>query len=211
MQTVPSFLSARAMRWLDIGVVLWTAFWLGIATYTGYEVNALRTLSDTVVASGTAAKTAGQELQVIGSVPLVGGRLGALGRQAVAAGESAEVSGRSSHATIDQLAILLGLAIGLIPTVPLLMLYLPLRRSTMRDKASVSDAVRQWRREPALEAFLARRALAYLPYQELRSITADPAPKLDDGGCEDLASAELRRLGLDPAALGISRGSRPES
>jgi hypothetical protein len=195
MPTVPAFLSARSMRWLNLGVALWAAFWIGLGTYTGYEVNALRTLSDTVVKAGQASVAAGSALSTIGRIPLVGGSVGSLGAQAAAAGRSAESSGASSKATIDQLAILFGIAIGLIPTVPLLALYIPLRLSWRRDRDSVRRAVAQWDGEPGLQEFLARRAIAHLPFHELRELGYDGSQDSEANG--ELAAAELRRLGLD--------------
>ncbi len=193
--TVPAFLSARAMRWLNAAVAIWAAFWIGLGTYTGYEVDALHTLSNTVVKAGKATASTGSALAAIGGIPLVGGRVRSLAAQAVAAGRSAESSGASSRDTIDQLAILLGIAIGLIPTVPLLSLYLPFVLSWRRDREAVRRAVEQWDGEPGLEEFLARRALAHLPFVELRDLGSGGMAGFEDR--EALATAELRRLGLD--------------
>jgi hypothetical protein len=195
MPTVPAFLSARAMRWLNVAVVVWAVFWIGLGTYTGYEVNALHTLSNTVVKAGKASASAGNALEAISNIPLVGGRVGSLAAQAVSAGRSAESSGASSKTTIDQLAILLGLAIGLIPTVPLLSLYIPLLVSWRRDRKAVRRAVEQWDGEPGLDEFLARRAQAHLPFAELRGYADERTGALENR--DALAAAELRRLGLD--------------
>ncbi|MGH3051292.1 MAG: hypothetical protein ACRDLK_14140, partial [Gaiellaceae bacterium] len=165
-------------------------------------------LSDTVAKAGVATASTGKAIQAIGSIPLVGATVGNLGAQAVAAGHSAEVSGRSSKTTIDQLAVLLGLAVGLIPTVPLLALYLPLRRSWRRDRRAVGQAVAQWDGEPGLEEFLARRALAHLPYHELRDLADEGSAAFDDGARDRLAAAELHRLGLDGSSRRILRFSR---
>src|SRR5690242_11749321 len=195
MPTAPAFLSARSMRRLNVALAIWTAFWIGIAVYTAYEVAALRTLSHTVVKAGKATESTGHALAAIGHLPFVGGQISSLAAQAVAAGASARASGASTATTIDHLAVLLGIAIALIPTVPLLALYLPLLRSWRRDRKAVRRAITQWDGEPGLEIFLANRALAYMPYHELRQLgydgTAGSAPDAE------LAMAELRRLGLD--------------
>jgi len=34
MPSAPGFLSARAMRRLNVALAIWTAFWIGIAAYT---------------------------------------------------------------------------------------------------------------------------------------------------------------------------------
>ena len=109
-------------------LAVWSAAWLTLGAWTGYEVNQLRTLSDTVVKAGAAVETTGTALEQIGSVPLIGGQFRNLGMQVATAGASAQVSGQQSKSTIDTLAILLGLAIGLVPVGPVVLLFLVLRR-----------------------------------------------------------------------------------
>jgi hypothetical protein len=198
MSTLPAFLSARAMRRLNVVAAIWAAFWIGIAAYTAYEIAALPDLSQTVVKAGAATESTGHAFQALSQLPFVGGRIAHLAAQTVAAGASARASGASAAMTIDELAVLLGVAIGLIPTVPLLALYLPLLVSWRRDRASVSEAVARWDGEPGLETFLAQRALAHLPYRELRELGYDGT----EGSTPNagLAAAELRRLGLDRPA-----------
>jgi hypothetical protein len=209
MPSIPAFLSARAMRWLNVGLAIWAAFWLGIAAYTAYEVAALRALSHTVVKAGAATESTGHALAAVGRLPFVGGQISHLAAQAVAAGASARASGASTATTIDQLAVLLGIAIALIPTVPLLALYLPLRLSWRRDRKAVRNAVARWDGEPELEAFLARRALAHMRYDELRELGYDGV----DGSPPqaDLAAAELRRLGLDRSPRRVVGLRRPRA
>jgi hypothetical protein len=202
MPSVPAFLSARAMRWLNVGLAIWAVFWIGLATYTAYEVAALRTLSHTVVKAGAATESTGHALAAVGQLPLVGGRIAHLAAQAIAAGASARASGASTATTIDQLAVLLGIAIAFIPTVPLLALYVPLQVSWRRDRRAVRRAVARWDGEPDLEAFLARRALAHLPFDELRELGYDGTPGSPPNA--ELAAAELRRLGLDRPARRVA-------
>ena len=57
--------------------------------------------------------------------------------------------------------------------------------------------VARWDGEPGLEEFLARRALAHLPYHELRELSDEGSAAFDDGALDRLAAAELHRLGLD--------------
>jgi hypothetical protein len=198
MPSVPAFLSARAMRRLNVALGIWAVFWIAVAAYTAYEVAALRTLSHTVVKAGTATESTGHALAAVGHLPFVGGRISQLAAQAIAAGASARASGTSTATTIDQLAVLLGIAIALIPTVPLLGLYVPLRLSWRRDRNAVRLAVARWDGEPGLEAFLAQRALAHLPFEELRDLGYDGTEGSPPSS--ELAAAELRRLGLEHPA-----------
>jgi hypothetical protein len=195
------------MRLLDVVLAIWAAFWIAVAAWTAHEVDALRTLGHTVVKAGAATESTGHALMAVGHLPLVGGRISQLAAQAIAGGASVRASGASTTSTIDALAVLLGIAIGLIPTVPLLVLYVPLRRSWRRDSAAVRGAVARWDGDPALEAYLAHRALAHLPFHELREFgydgTGDPVTNAE------LAAAELRRLGLNRAARRQSGLPRP--
>lgn len=195
------------MRWLNVALAIWAAFWIGLAAYTAYEVSALRSLSRTVVKAGAATESTGHALAAVGHLPFVGGRISQLASQAVEAGASARASGASTESTVDQLAVLLGIAIALIPTVPLLALYLPLALGWRRDRKAVRRAVAQWDGEPELEAFLARRALAHLRFDELRELGYG-----DNEGSvptAELAAAELRRLGLDHPARRVAVLRRP--
>lgn len=202
MPSVPAFLSARAMRRLNAGLAIWAAFWIGIAAYTAYEVASLRTLSRTVVKAGAATESTGHALAAIADLPLVGGRIAGLAAQAIAAGASARASGAATASTIDHLAVLLGVAIALIPTVPVLALYLPLLLSWRRDRAAVRSAVARWDGEIGLETFLARRALAHMRFDELRKLGYDG--REGSAPSAELAAAELRRLGLERPARRIA-------
>ena len=204
-----TFLSARAMRRLNVALAIWAALWIGIAAYTAYEVSGLRALSHTVVKAGTATESTGHALAAVGHLPFVGGRISQLADQAVAAGASARKSGASTATTVDQLAVLLGIAIALIPTVPLLALYVPLLLGWRRERREVSRAVARWDGEPGLEAFLAHRALGHMPFEQLRALGYDGMPGSPANA--DLAAAELRRLGLDrPARRVVSLRRRRE-
>jgi hypothetical protein len=206
--SVPAFLSARAMRRLNVALAIWVAFWIGIAAYTAYEVSALRSLSQTVVKAGAATESTGHALAAVGHLPFVGGQISQLATQAIDAGASARESGAATASTVDRLAILLGIAIALIPTVPLLALYLPLSLGWRRDRTAVRRAVAQWDGEPELEAFLAHRALSHLRFDELRELGY--AGTGSSASNAELAAAELRRLGLDRPARRLVALRRPQ-
>jgi len=186
------------MRLINVALVAWAAFWIGIAAYTAYEVSALRSLSATVVKAGAATESTGHALAALNGVPFVGSEVGRLAQQAIAAGASARASGAASGSTIDRLAVLLGIAIALIPTLPFLSLYIPLRMSWRRDRKALQRAVAQWDGETGLEAFLAQRALAHLPFHELRGLGWDGDPG-SSASTSNLATAELKRMGINRA------------
>jgi hypothetical protein len=112
-------------------VAVWGAAWILLGIWTGYEVNNLRSLSDTVTESGVAMKTTGSAIEGLSVIPFVGDDVKRVGRQVTAAGVSAVQSGRDSRSAVDRLAVLLGVAVGLIPTVPVVVLYVLLSRAVV--------------------------------------------------------------------------------
>jgi hypothetical protein len=187
---------AKVVRLLDVAVLVWIAGWLVLALLVAREVRNLRDLSDTVVVAGVAVEDTGDLVDSLGSVPLVGGQVGEVADRVREAGRSAQVSGRESRSSIDDLSVLLALAIGLVPTLPLLGLYAPLRIAWTRDARSVRRAVESDPADPVLAELLARRALLTRRYEEIQAVTSDPFRDLEQGRFGPLADLELRRLGL---------------
>jgi len=106
-----------------------------MGVWTRHEVLTLRELSETVVKSGAAVENTGTALQGLGSVPFVGGDVARIGRQATAAGLDAQLSGTSSRSAVGRLATLLGIAIAVAPSVPMIALYIVVLRLARRLKA----------------------------------------------------------------------------
>ena len=111
-----------------MALVAWTAVWVGLGIAVFFEVRGLRDVSNTLVQTGRAVDSTGAALEALGDVPLIGGKVRGYAAEVRRAGRSAEESGRTSKGHIESLSILLALAVGLIPTVPLAALYVPLRR-----------------------------------------------------------------------------------
>jgi hypothetical protein len=199
--------SARLIHVLDCAVVIWVVAWITLGLLVGREVRNLRELSDTVVAAGVAVEDTADLVDSLGSVPFVGGQVGKVADQVRAAGRSAQASGRDSRDSTENLSVLLALSIALIPTLPLLGLYAPLRISWTREGRAVRRAVAANPTDPVLRRFLANRALLNLTYQEVRAVSPDPFRDLDEGRVEALANRELRRLGLRPATATAPRAS----
>jgi hypothetical protein len=188
--------SARLIHVLDAAVVVWVAAWIALGLLVGREVRDLRELSDTVVVAGVAVEDTADLVDSLGSIPFVGAQVGEVADEVRAAGRSAQASGRDSRDSTDDLAVLLALSIGLIPTLPLLGLYAPLRISWAREARAVRRAVAANPSDPVLLRFLANRALFNLPFQEVTAVSPDPFRDLEEGRVESLANRELRRLGL---------------
>jgi hypothetical protein len=186
----------RLIRALDVAVAVWVVAWVVLALLVGREVRDLRELSDTVVVAGVAVEETGDLVDSLGSVPFVGDRVGEVADRVRTAGRSAQASGRDSRDSTQNLSILLALSIGLIPTLPLLGLYAPLRATWTREARAVRRALAAGSTDAVLKEFLARRAVLNLPYQELRAVSPDPFRDLEDGRFDELAARELERLGL---------------
>jgi hypothetical protein len=113
-----------------------------------------------------------------------------------AAGRSAQESGRDSRDSTENLSVLLALCIGLIPTLPLLGLYLPLRWTWTHEARAVRRALRFRPDDPLLTEFLARRAVVNFSYDRLLAVSQQPYRDLEEGRYDELARLELERLGI---------------
>jgi hypothetical protein len=187
---------ARLVHVLDAIAVAWVALWIVLSLLVAREVRDLRGLSDTVVTAGVAIEETGNLVRTLGSVPFVGGRVGEVADRVETAGRSAQVSGRESRQSTHDLSVLLGLSIGLIPTLPLLGLYLPLRWTWTRESRAVRRALRRSPGDPKLLEFLARRAIATSTYDKLMAVSENPYVDLEEGRHAALAQLELARLGV---------------
>ncbi|MGH2916021.1 MAG: hypothetical protein ACRDMX_13635 [Solirubrobacteraceae bacterium] len=194
----------HAVRVLDTALALWVALWIGLGVWIGVEVAGLTRLSNTVVVAGNAVQQAGAALQAVGQLPLIGSEVRPLAGRVATAGRSAQRSGRASKGDIGTLSVLLAIAVALMPTTPLVALYLPLRRGWARERRAVRRAIDAGD-GLALERFLARRALQRLSYDRLRELSDDPWSDLQRDELRSLADAELARLGLEQRA----RARRP--
>ncbi len=200
MRTFIRTTDAWALAVLDGFVVFWIALWIVLGLLTGSQVWQLSSLSDSAQASAVAADTAGEALQSLSGLPLVGDSSGQLGDEVRAAAEQVRVSAAQTDVTLHRLGFLLGASIILIPLTPVFGMYLPNRLTRGREVRALRRRLRGGAMDAPLQAYLARRAVDVLPYQQLRTVTDDPTGDLQDGRHDALARAELARLGLRIAA-----------
>jgi hypothetical protein len=205
----PSSPSVRLIHFLDLVLVMWIAGWVVLGITVGNEVRGLTELSDTVQAAGNTLDQAGRQLDTLKGLPFVGNRIHSVGQQLAAAARSAIESGRSSRRHIESLSVLLALAVGAAPTLPLLALYAPLRRARIKEVRAVRRGMRH-APDGSFDAFLAHRATERLSYDMLRRVSADPWEDLKAGRYRVLADAELRRLGVRRRTSAGSSRSPPE-
>ena len=183
-------------RSLSLVVALWVLLWLVVGVVTGFQVRQLTEVSDSLVESAEALDAAGVALQDIGRLPLVGDRPEALGNQVRDTAQEVDLAGRASRETVRTVSVLLGLALVLIPIVPVVAVYVPLRRAGNRERRAVKRALAGTPDDPVLEEYLARQAVHNLPYSTLREVSTDPWGDIRRGSFRLLANAELTRLGL---------------
>ncbi len=192
--------AGRWLRALDAAALAWTVAWIAIAVVIALEVQDLGELSDTVATVGGAAEATGSALGVFGDLPVVGGAvadaLAAPAAEIQEAGQNAQESAESTQRSVDVLSVLLGLAVALIPSASLLVLYLPARVARTREARAVEAARREAADDPVFHEFLARRAAHNLSFRQLDRVTAEPWRELAEGRFDRLARAELERLGL---------------
>jgi hypothetical protein len=161
------------LRLLDAAVLVWVAAWIVI----------------------------GGSMRSLGSVPLIGGQLRTDGEELQQAGAQAVTSAASAESATGTLSVLLALAVALLPSIPVLALYVPVRVARAREATSVRRALRLHGSDPQFQVFLARRAMQKLSYDSLQSVAGTRWPHLDDGELGELARLELQRLGIDPRTL----------
>lgn len=194
----PVSADSRLIRALDVGVAVWAAIWLVLAVVTFLEVRSLRQLSTTLVRSSDVLADTADVLAAIEDVPLVGSRVTDVQASVRTAAESTRQSGLDSRDNIKDLSILFGVVIFLVPVLPVLILYLPLRLSWRREVEAIEKGLRTSGDDPAFWSFLASRAIQNLGYERLQELGIDPWDAIPEQRREELARAELARLGLDP-------------
>ena len=175
----------------DVAIALWAAFWIALAVAVVQSTRDVANLGGTVSQTGTAVSEVGG---IIDSIPLVPGEVSGASESVKQAGESAEVNGRDGEDSADRLGIYLGIAIAVIPSVPLIGLYLPIRLGRIRETRVARRSLVTFGHDPRFQEFLARRAVENLPYEEIMAVSEQPWDGLRQGRFRALAKAELDRL-----------------
>jgi hypothetical protein len=181
----------------DVLAVLAIIFlaWLGRRVYR--LVDDLRVVTDAIGDTGTSVQNGfGSAADAVAGVPVVGDDL------ASALGSAGELSGGNvvdlaltGDTAIHRLALALGLLTFAIPTLILLVLYIPMRVAQMRR---ISAAARVYRNpsDPERRRLLAMRAAMSLPVDHLLRYTPDPIGDLVHDEHDALVRALLEDAGL---------------
>jgi hypothetical protein len=196
MRGEAQLLSAGAVRWLDAGVVVWIVVWAVLGVLVWQDISTQTQLPADLIKVGSAVRDTGQALGVVGGLPLVGGSIGSFAGKIEKLGAEVVTSGQTTRESIRQMAVIAGIAVGVLPAAMALFLYVPVRLRWRRTRRAVAAALSGSSGDPAFEQYLARRAIDALPWDELRALTPDPWGAVAAGDYGALADAELRRLGL---------------
>ncbi len=151
------FPSARAVRVLDIVIVVYVVVWAALGVAIGRDIAQQVDLADQVARVGATLRATGEGFEALSAIPFVGDDIGTVAERVVTAGTEVEASGRASADAIREMSVLVAIAVGLLPTLVLVPLYLPMRLAWRRDVAAVREALRA-RRADARPAARARPA-----------------------------------------------------
>ena len=175
----------------DLLMVAWAVLWIALAIGVVQSTRDVARLGGTVSQTGTAVSQVGG---LINDIPLIPDNVSSASTSVQAAGQSAQVNGAQGQDAADRLGIYLGIAIAIIPSVPIIGLYLPIRITRVRERRVAQQALALHGHDPQYQQFLARRALEKLPYEDIMAVSAHPWDDLQHGRYAALATAELHRL-----------------
>lgn len=199
----PAFLRVLA----DTIAVAWTIAWAYLGFLIYQTVMGLEVIADGIKSTGLTFDQwiASFKKAVPGGIPYLTDFLHNFAdtlRQY--SGDPLVTAGQNIHDAIFRLAIVLALLVALPPILLVVLPYSGWRWRDMRETGAALAFVRiaaMTGRADAARAVLAYRAVSTLSFRALMNASADPVGDLVEHRYERLASAMLRRAGLDPTRL----------
>ena len=182
-------LHPRRRVFADALVATWVVVWALAGWTAGRALDRVSEVTHSAEGAGAAVVRTGESIRNV-DVPVVGSVFEDAGDQVIDAGRSAQAQARASGSSVRKASILLGLAVWLVPTLPLLLTYGPGRMRRSRETQALRALLRDHAGDADLDRLLALRAVAHLPYDRLRALGA---PRAAD---RVLADAELAREGV---------------
>jgi hypothetical protein len=193
------FMTARAIRILDVTLVVWIVLWILLAVFVGRAIWSVGRIADPVISNAGGLSETAQGFERLRSVPLIGGVLGGAVGGVAGAADKSRAEAQAIKDRIHTVGLVVGILIAAGPVLVALLIYLPVRLPWRRDVAAVRAALARDPRDPVLQRYLAERAILGLAYDELRELSDDPWSDMRTGRAEALALVELTRLGLAPS------------
>ena len=190
-------------RLREMAADLLTWAWVAVWTVVGFRIHEVISgfaeAGRVLRGGGENIEAAGAQLgDALAGLPLVGAGVDDITTRTFAtAGQPFQYVGGELESLLILIARLLAILVVAVMLVPWLSRYLPWRATRL---ATVRAAHRAIRRadvsEPAMQRFLAQRALYRIPYDELLEHTSDPFGDFAEGRFDRLARAELASVGL---------------
>lgn len=191
---------ARARElFADLLTWAWVALWTVVGFRIHEVISGFAEAGRVLRGGGENIEAAGAQLgDALAGLPLVGAGVDDITTRTFAtAGQPFQYVGGELESLLILIARLLAILVVAVMLVPWLSRYLPWRATRL---ATVRAAHRAIRRadvsEPAMQRFLAQRALYRIPYDELLEHTSDPFGDFAEGRFDRLARAELASVGL---------------
>jgi hypothetical protein len=103
-----------------------------VGLWAGYQLWQLAALGGAVADTGRSLAVAGTALEGLGSAPLIGDRTEELGAQVQRSSADIVAQAQGAQGSLRQLAVLLGLTVSLVPSVPAVLLLALSRRRESR-------------------------------------------------------------------------------
>jgi hypothetical protein len=191
----------------DLSAVLWSAGWAFLGYLIYKTVLGLEVIADGITTTGKTFDNwiAAFRHAVPGGIPyLTQFLIDTANSLQHYSGDQLVAAGQNIHDAIIKLAIILAL---LVAVPPILLVLLPYGTWRWRDMHEIGAALAFVRiasitgRADQARAVLAFRAVTTLSFRQLMSASSDPVGDLAEHKYDRLASAMLKRAGLDPGRL----------
>ena len=199
----PAFLRVFA----DTAVFVWTVTWAYLGFVIYQTVMGLEVIADAIRNTGMTFNQwiASFRKSVPGGIPILTKFLQDMADTLKHySGDPLVSTGQNIHDAIFRAAVVLALLVALPPILLLLIPYTGWRWRDIRETGAALAFVRIAAitgRADAARAVLAYRAVSTLSFRQLMRASADPVGDLVEHRYENLASAMLKRAGLDPKRL----------
>jgi hypothetical protein len=189
----------------DLLLVLWVALWVRLATVVRDATLALAAPGEQIEDAGNGLADKLRDAgSTVGDLPLVGDQARAPFDGAGSAADRIAAAGAAQVEAVHTLAFWLSLAVGAIPILIVLAVYVPLRWRFIRQ----ATAGRRFIDASADLDLFALRAMSNQPMHRIARISDDPVRAWREGDPEvvrALAALELRDTGLGLPRLERSR------
>ena len=203
--------SDRTLRRWDLAATVYILASLAVGAVAGWQIWSLAELHRSLLEAADALTLTARAVGLVGEVPLVGAGADQLAGSITDTAEEVRRNAVTVRTQVHALAVIVGVAVALLPTVPVVAVYLPLRVARAREVAGLKRKL-AGPVDPMLVEHLAHAALTRVPYSELRHVSGRPWQDVEQGRHRPLAAAELKRLGLRPPAgwADAGGGSEPD-